>query len=234
MEEICNQEGCSSKVYANGKCHYHRMVERFGSYSVYQKARIAKKPICTVEHCKNNQYAKGLCTTHYNAKISGKVVDVAKYRHKTCKFENCKKSGRYDGLCLTHKKIFERTGRLSGTRKGEYNHFWRGGVSEYKNHSLFKRNGKYVMDKNNHVCSSCGGAAKVVHHLDGTKTNHEIENLVPLCHSCHAKMHKKKTSKFKRSHGLTLELIAELRGVKASTILNWIKNGVFEQKMSTI
>jgi len=39
-------------------------------------------------------------------------------------------------------------------------------------------------------CEICeGGEDIVVHHVDGDRSNDSIENLVPLCRSCHSKVH---------------------------------------------
>lgn len=39
-------------------------------------------------------------------------------------------------------------------------------------------------------CAECGSEENIeVHHVDGNRTNNSIENLAPLCHSCHVKIH---------------------------------------------
>jgi len=39
-------------------------------------------------------------------------------------------------------------------------------------------------------CAKCrDGDELVVHHIDGDRSNNELENLVVLCRSCHAKVH---------------------------------------------
>lgn len=45
-------------------------------------------------------------------------------------------------------------------------------------------------EKKDEECTVCGWGQKViVHHADGDKTNGAIENLIPLCCSCHRKVH---------------------------------------------
>lgn len=41
------------------------------------------------------------------------------------------------------------------------------------------------------VCNVCGTAEKdlVVHHINGDRTDNDLENLIPLCHTCHRKVH---------------------------------------------
>lgn len=39
-------------------------------------------------------------------------------------------------------------------------------------------------------CSVCSSTESLhVHHADGDKTNNELDNLIPLCHSCHRLVH---------------------------------------------
>jgi len=43
------------------------------------------------------------------------------------------------------------------------------------------------------ACWHCGETDKlVVHHIDGDRNNNELGNLIPLCKSCHTKIHKSK------------------------------------------
>lgn len=37
------------------------------------------------------------------------------------------------------------------------------------------------------ICDSVGSV--VIHHIDGDRTNNELGNLVPVCRSCHSKIH---------------------------------------------
>lgn len=39
-------------------------------------------------------------------------------------------------------------------------------------------------------CEICGSPSDIIaHHIDGDRTNNAIENLVPVCRSCHGKIH---------------------------------------------
>lgn len=39
-------------------------------------------------------------------------------------------------------------------------------------------------------CHLCGPVdSVVVHHVDGDRTNNSLENLIPVCRSCHGKIH---------------------------------------------
>ena len=39
-------------------------------------------------------------------------------------------------------------------------------------------------------CGICGDPEDVVHHIDGDRLNGDLDNLIPLCHSCHAVVHR--------------------------------------------
>lgn len=43
------------------------------------------------------------------------------------------------------------------------------------------------------LCNVCGQAdfifSLVVHHIDGNRDNNDLDNLIPLCRSCHSKVH---------------------------------------------
>jgi len=42
------------------------------------------------------------------------------------------------------------------------------------------------------ICSVCGASNKKlqVHHIDGDRTNNDLENLTPLCRDCHTEVHR--------------------------------------------
>lgn len=59
----------------------------------------------------------------------------------------------------------------------------------YINAEKFKKTGREALRQYNNKCAECGEPATEVHHLDGSRINHDIDNLLPLCDKCHAKMH---------------------------------------------
>lgn len=61
---------------------------------------------------------------------------------------------------------------------------------EYENHYEMKVNRLKVLQQSQFICNYCGGKATEVHHLDGSKDNHSLENLIPTCHKCHMKIHR--------------------------------------------
>jgi 5-methylcytosine-specific restriction endonuclease McrA len=67
---------------------------------------------------------------------------------------------------------------------------WKGGISNGP--YAFSFNGdlkRQIKAKFNHKCAICDGSSKklAVHHIDYDKKNSSINNLVPLCFSCHSK-----------------------------------------------
>lgn len=59
----------------------------------------------------------------------------------------------------------------------------------YIDHYTMKQNRLEVLRKNNYKCAVCGMEATEVHHIDGSTSNHDIKNLLSLCHKCHMKIH---------------------------------------------
>jgi hypothetical protein len=121
---------------------------------------------------------------------------------------------------------------------GSGNPRWSGGNSEYKDHASFKRARLTVLKNAKGKCDACGVHANVVHHIDGSKKNHKIGNLVALCDKCHRAVHKEEietvngrtvkavrgTSKYKRLYGFSLGEMAVILGCTIPTIYKWLKN----------
>ena len=64
-----------------------------------------------------------------------------------------------------------------------------GKTYSYKHSSILRENREKVLKDSNQVCAKCGGVADVVHHKDLSTDNHDPSNLMPLCFSCHFKLH---------------------------------------------
>lgn len=97
-------------------------------------------------------------------------------------------------------------------RKGKYNPNYHGGVSLYKNLGELKRN-KIIKIKQNKKCQNCGtfNTKLQIHHIDGSKDNHSLNNLIVLCQSCHKLLYHRfpTTTKFKKMYGYTLQEISK-------------------------
>ncbi|AEE95747.1 helix-turn-helix domain-containing protein [Mahella australiensis] len=59
----------------------------------------------------------------------------------------------------------------------------------YIDHYTMKQNRLKVLEKNNYRCAICGMEATEVHHQDHSYSNHNIDNLLPVCHKCHMQLH---------------------------------------------
>ena len=68
----------------------------------------------------------------------------------------------------------EARNKMSESKKGDKNPRWNGGNSEYPNHVELKRMRVIVLKNSKGKCDICGKPAKIVHHIDGDKSNHNI------------------------------------------------------------
>ena len=107
---------------------------------------------------------------------------------------------------------------------------------QYENHYEMKQNRLKVLEKADYTCAICGGKAEIVHHVDGSKNNHDPENLMPLCTKCHGKVHKKNNKNVIRwdsnminvamaLKGLDKGELAKAVGVSVACITNLLKTG---------
>lgn len=55
----------------------------------------------------------------------------------------------------------------------------------YENSNEWLKQKKIKMELERGVCEDCSGVAKDIHHIDGSKSNHSLDNLMALCVKCH-------------------------------------------------
>jgi len=113
---------------------------------------------------------------------------------------------------------------LSESHKGVKNFRWNNGASEYKNHSELKRNRIKALKRDEHKCKFCNKKATETHHKDETKENHDIDNLISVCHKCHINQfhkHKKTTSKYRRLYGMSLQEMSNKANLSGNAILDY-------------
>ncbi|MBA7538345.1 hypothetical protein ES705_30620 [subsurface metagenome] len=130
---------------------------------------------------------------------------------------------------LVSKKIRK---KMSNSKKGEKNPRWDNGSSEYPDHAELKRARIKVLKRSKNKCEICGKQAVIVHHIDGDKSNHNIDNLIAVCLECHEPLHcddtgksfKGRPTKYGIIYGMTLKEIAIRFGVSYGTIYNWNNN----------
>lgn len=89
-------------------------------------------------------------------------------------------------------------------------------MQEYPAHYTMKKNRLIKLQQANGLCEICHKKANTIHHKDGSKDNHSLDNLIVLCHSCHAIIdmpHKARaTSLFIREYGLSLREMSKRFG----------------------
>lgn len=75
---------------------------------------------------------------------------------------------------------------LVGKYSGAKSPSWRGGTSPYDSSWTIELK-KKVRERDGYKCAICGTNGKCVHHIDYNKKNHDSNNLITLCRSCHAR-----------------------------------------------
>jgi hypothetical protein len=119
-----------------------------------------------IKHSKNNKYDNS--TREYlrlsNREVDYRLVSVVKVTIKGVPIE------------IVTAVINGKT-KVSRAKTSPFNHI---------SHIL----GDRKLKETNNTCSKCGNYANVVHHKDGKRYDHSLDNLVPLCVSCHTKLHK--------------------------------------------
>ena len=133
---------------------------------------------------------------------------------KACKVKNCNLPIfiQKRKLCRTHYKRWQHhKSYIKLSPKGKRNYMWKGGVAEYPNHYLMKKN-RLIILMQNPKCEICGKPATDIHHKDRSKTNHKLSNLMAVCKRHTKRLH----SKFCLRYGMSLEEIAEKLGMSRS------------------
>jgi len=81
----------------------------------------------------------------------------------------------------------------------------------YKNQYDLRKISKELLKKENYTCKCCGGEATEVHHLDLSRNNHSIKNLIVLCRPCHQKYyHSKNNRKYQKIKDHNLPKYSEI------------------------
>jgi hypothetical protein len=96
--------------------------------------------------------------------------------------------------------------RISTLPKGEFADAWKGGISRGYGYKVFYASGKPT-DKCN-SCSNLTNNKYVIHHVDGDKTNNNINNLECVCYKCHNNSihHHGTKTRFKKGHSVSEEI----------------------------
>ena len=211
---ICKIQGCNKKYSALEYCqnHYYHF-KRYSNPLKYSDCYILKN--CKIKNCGKKHYAKGYCRKHYAYHIG--VSPKYGHRHN-CKIKNCQ-NGTTRGYCTPHRYRIKRNFPLDLSinlrfirMKGKNNPNWKGGIAEYPNHCLMKKN-RLIILINNPKCEKCGKPAVEVHHRDGNKKNHKLSNLMASCCRCNSAIRfEPNNSKYRRLYGVNLQEIVDKIG----------------------
>jgi hypothetical protein len=93
-------------------------------------------------------------------------------------------------------KTWKKIRAIIPAKTGKDSPNWRGGTS-YEPYSIdwTKTLKRSIRERDKYICQKCYKQQTertfAVHHIDRNKKNCNPKNLVTLCHSCHAKSHKK-------------------------------------------
>jgi len=121
-------------------------------------------------------------------------------------------------------------GKKPGSWKGKQNPRWNNNASEYPNHDFLKKQRLRVLKRSSGNCEICNNRANIVHHIDGQKNNHQLNNLIALCFKCHIVLHREdgghthRTSKYIRKYGFTLKEMANFFKITPECLFYRLKN----------
>jgi hypothetical protein len=119
---------------------------------------------------------------------------------------------------------------------GDKNPNWRGGKYPYHNNGDFKRKAHFLLEKYK-KCSLCDNKSYLVHHKDFSKTNHDINNLQPLCRACHTKIHtddRCRKGKIYKKYGMKMSDIQKLIPFDLSYLYDLHHEGKLETMLAKV
>jgi hypothetical protein len=208
VKKSCSVLGCKKEYYAKGYCRNHwakflwypKIKERHHQYQ--KEYRLKKYGIgnkihkCKIRDCQNRTIAKyHYCYPHRVRIASHLSLDLSiNFKHSHPNF------------------------------KGKNNPMWRGGVAEYPNHYLMKKN-RLIILLHHPKCEICSKLATQVHHKNSDKSDHRLSNLMAVCHKCHPRP-KTHITKYNKLYGMNLTRIAKLTNYNTARIWQWHKKGI--------
>ena len=159
------------------------------------------------------------------------VIKVKFQIMKSCSVPGCQNKHSAKGYCMLHysrNRFNIPFDRPLHVWTGKYSPNWKGGIYPYPNNSLRQHNRLIKIEQMHGMCEICGKYTDRIHHIDKTKTNHSLENLMLLCPKCHYRLHRVeriKSSKWLRLYGLRAKDLCKKLKCSYYTLLDWHKNG---------
>lgn len=133
----------------------------------------------------------------------------------------------FKGLCFRHYQDID----------GDNPVGWTDSLLTYPNSALFKKNRLIRFTEVAYRCQLCEGEAKLIHHIDGSKSNHELENLLPLCPKCHVNLHiKQKKAKYPEIglREFAVRRLSSMSGLCRATIETFMSSGYISKRTRTL
>lgn len=204
--------------------------------------------ICEIKNCGKKHYAKGYCENHWRRfiwypKVKLRIAEYRKtYRIKNglvrehkCSIRGCNKMiNKKSKYCAGHKFRIEHNLPLDLSKncrgmhapKGKNNFMWKGGVAEYPNHYLMKKN-RLIVLMYHPKCEMCDKPAVCIHHRNGDKSDHRLSNLMASCIKCNAGIRfKPNNAKYFRLYGISFSEISSKTNYTYAHIYGWHKQGI--------
>jgi hypothetical protein len=192
--------------------------------------------ICKIDNCGQKAIAKGFCRIHYYRMKRGVPLNQTKNYHPSnpllkCRVEGCNKyTPSAVQLCNKHYRRWKDRipMAIKDLRIGDTNWNWNGGIAEYPNQNLMRKNRLVKIGQQHVKCEICGHKGDKIHHKDGSKDNHKIDNLMLLCIKCHYRIHrgrknKVKTRKWIRLYGMTQAKLCKQLNCSYYLLIEWHK-----------
>jgi hypothetical protein len=149
-----------------------------------------------------NKHIKTLLSSGFNTRFQngftswnkGKLAtkETRNKMSKSCKGRPSSMKGKHHSQETKDKLRLSHLGKTG--RRGDKSHWWRGGLAlERRRPGFTKTLKKSIRKRDNFTCQECGyieeqlGYPLHIHHIDYNKNNHNSENLISLCVSCHGK-----------------------------------------------
>ena len=235
--ELMHKKGKQKKIPSN----YVQVSKKVNGKIVKEWIKITF-PIgrtCRIKNCGRELYAKGFCNMHYERlRRTGSLKRLAYLNQdKVCKVHGCDNPAKARGYCSMHYCRWQkhRSSKKPPGPRGKENGNWRGGVSQYPNHYLLKKNRLIRLEEENYRCEFCSKKTNTVFHKDGSKSNHSRKNLSVACRKCGLKHFRNpnSTSKYLRKYGITLREMVKRYGRNSSHYTSLHKRGKLRKFLRT-